>query len=356
VGIPTSAKYRFKIEYQSETIVPPSAGQILPIRGEVQRANVLVPNIREYGWTGTTLNPGIDPASLANDTSPNYIPNYTANTQWQLFNKSYAFSLDWDDYADKAAAISCEDYFYEMKYNKVYTTAQLIDEYRKGTGRARFIGIKEIAEQSCQGTNNPFPVTDGVRNFDFLFFLFNIVITLLTPVFFALILIAHIICFLWPVLRFILNVVLQVLLLAISTLCRAIRFLSFGLLKWKCPTLKAPQLPRQCPLAAIPLPNLSYPDCNACDCDSRPAGQPENIDTNEIENTTLLANTNQYAFFERLIPADSDGEMKETWASKYTYGFQSSMSGYDDGEGNATISRLRLWMIKKMREVTHSLR
>jgi hypothetical protein len=57
VGIPTSAKYRFKIEYQSETIVPPSAGQILPIRGEVQRANVLVPNIREYGWTGTTLNP-----------------------------------------------------------------------------------------------------------------------------------------------------------------------------------------------------------------------------------------------------------------------------------------------------------
>jgi len=335
VGIPTSAKYRFKIEYQSETTVPPSAGQILPIRGEVQRANVLVPNIREYGWTGTTLNPGIDPASLANDTSPNYIPNYTANTQWQLFNKSYAFSLDWDDYADKAAAISCEDYFYEMKYNKVYTTAQLIDEYRKGTGRARFIGIKEIAEQSCQGTNNPFPVTDGVRNFDFLFFLFNIVITLLTPVFFALILIAHVICFLWPVLRFILNVVLQVLLLAISTLCRAIRFLSFGLLKWKCPTLKAPQLPRRCPLAAIPLPNLSYPDCNACDCDSRPAGQPENVDLNEIENTTLLANTNQYAFFERLIPIDSDGEMKESWASKYTYGFQSSMSGYDDGEGNA---------------------
>ena len=87
------------------------------------------------------------------------------------FKKSYGLSLDWNDYADKNAAITCQDSFYEMKYNKVYTTAQLIDEYRNGNGRARFMGIKEVLDRGCESDTNKFPVNDGVRNFDIIFFL-----------------------------------------------------------------------------------------------------------------------------------------------------------------------------------------
>jgi len=168
IGIPTKGKYRFKIKYQSEQNGPTKQGTtLIPIQGEIQRANFLVPNIREYGWSGTTsTSPGIDPALYALNTSPYYDPNYTGNTYWQLFQKSYAFSLDWNDYADKEAAINCEDFFYSMKYNKVYTTSQFIEDYRKGTGRARFLGVKEILDRSCESENNKFPVNDGVRNFD----------------------------------------------------------------------------------------------------------------------------------------------------------------------------------------------
>ena len=90
--------------------------------------------------------------------NPYYDPNYTGNTYWQLFQKSYAFSLDWNDYADKEAAINCEDFFYSMKYNKVYTTSQFIEDYRKGTGRARFLGVKEILDRSCESENNKFEI------------------------------------------------------------------------------------------------------------------------------------------------------------------------------------------------------
>jgi len=102
------------------------------------------------------------------NTSPYYDSNYTGNTNWQLFQKSYAFSLDWDDYADKQAAINCQDFFYLMKYNKVYTTSQFIEDYRKGSGRARFLGIKEILNRSWESENNKFPVNDGVRKFFYL--------------------------------------------------------------------------------------------------------------------------------------------------------------------------------------------
>lgn len=340
VGIPTTAKYRFKMKYQSEESAIETPLTPFPnIAGSVQRANFLVPQIREYGWTGTSINPGIDPASFATDTSPNYNPNYTANTQWQLFNKSYAFSLNWNDYPDVPAAIACEDFFYKFKYNKVYTTSQLIDEYRKGTGRARFIGIKEILDRGCESETNKFPVTDGVRNFDFLFFLFDILITLLTPVFFSLIIVGHVICFLWPLLRLVLGGLLTVLVSTIRLLCIAVRFLSFGLLKLNCPATRIIRLPKACPLSQIPLPNLSYPDCQACDCESREAGQAEDSETNELGNTSLLANTNQYAFFEQLIAVDSGGDVKETWMSKYQYGFQSSMSGFDDGETNSDFTK-----------------
>jgi hypothetical protein len=67
--------------------------------------------------------------------------------------------------------IDCEDTFYEFQFNRVYTVSSLIDQYKKGA-RGRFIGIKEIDDSdSCDSTTNKFPVNDGFKNFDLLYFL-----------------------------------------------------------------------------------------------------------------------------------------------------------------------------------------
>ena len=133
------------------------------------RADYLVPNIKEYGW------------SLSQNEAP---------TSDLLQKQSYAFSLDWNDYGDTATtignqmiqeAINCEDRFFEMNFNRVYTVANFIDRWKWGYNRARHLGIKEITDRTCSTTTNRFPVNDGVRNFDFIFFLFNLLIKLLSP-------------------------------------------------------------------------------------------------------------------------------------------------------------------------------
>ena len=404
IGIPTKGKYRFKVKYQSEENGPPFEGdQFFPIVGEVQRANFIVPQIREYGWNGTTHNSGVDPSTKDTETIVDVdfvdptqivetksivIPSNTTvtipynkdleelnltvngvvrNEKWIefpnggtltievtkitteignppqtvgqnvtvevkqydydyiQFQKSYAFSLDWDEYADKQAAINCEDSFYLMNYNKVYTPSMMIDEYRKGYGRARFLGIKEILDRGCESETNKFPTNDGVRNFDLLFLIVNLVITLFTPLLFAVTVIGHVICFLWPVLRWIINLVATVILSVIIVLCYVVKALSFGLLKINCPKWQYITISKTCPLSAIPLPNISYPDCQACSCDEKPAGQAEGV-PEIVENTSILVNSTDYTFFNELVGTRND-EI-ENW-QKYQYGFQTVMSGND---------------------------
>ena len=161
-GIPTKAKYRFKIKWQqSEKVSEP-----------VKRGYFLVPNIREY-WNGTS-----DPGASSSDVQ-----------------KSYAFSLDWNDYVDPTSAINCDDTFYEFKYNKVYTISQLITEYRNGTLNGRYIGIKNITDDTCQSENNPFPANDGIFRFDVLYLLFLILMYILKPIIYSLTVTMHLIKF-----------------------------------------------------------------------------------------------------------------------------------------------------------------
>jgi hypothetical protein len=205
-GIPTKGKYRFKMKWQNEE----------GLQNSFQRANFLVPNVKEYGWSTSGNDPfdqatqtytyqiqpglvtgvtevqsfGFD-AGISFETSLNnssyeiYLngvlytgsqnsipfnvgdtiqivgtsvnPNVTQDFTFKvypetLFNllKSYAFSLDWDDYVNPQEAIDCEDTFYEFKYNKVYTTAMFLDRYKNGIGRARHLGIKEIDKTDPQ--------------------------------------------------------------------------------------------------------------------------------------------------------------------------------------------------------------
>ena len=214
IGIPTKSKYRFKIKWQ----------QANTPAEQTRRPYYLVPNIKEYSETKK--------------------------------HSSYYFGLDWtgytenflsgDDYNNRVNEIvNCEDTFYEFNFNRVYTVASLIDEYKEG-GRGRFIGIKEIDDDSCASTNNKFPVNDGFRNFDFLFFLFSIIMVIIQIIGPILLIVGHIVLYLYSLVK--------------SALCA---ICEFPLLGYVCRRLNI-----ECDKwdATIELPMITYPDCQACEC------------------------------------------------------------------------------------------
>jgi len=197
VGIPTRGKYRFKIKWnQSPKLSDP-----------IKRAYFLVPNIREYGWTSGGNDPGV--------SNPNVY-------------KSYAFSLDWDEYVDPQAAIDCEDYFYLMSFNKVYTVTQLIDQYRRGYLPNRTISIRNILDDACESENVKFPTNDAFYRFDSQYLLFIILLYIARPILYILLIVSHL-------------------------LAGLLYVLTFGSSLWR-------------KIANLRLPNLSYPDCDLCNC------------------------------------------------------------------------------------------
>jgi len=279
IGIPTKGKYRFRIQYQNE------AG----MENDIMRGDYLVPNIKEWGWTSSNIN-GPDTFTAA---------------QLDAQKKSYAFSLDWNDYGDLTTtlgqqmvqdAINCEDKFYEFTFNKVYTIANFVDRWKWGFNRSRHLGIKEITDRRCTTTNNRFPVNDGVRNFDFIFFLFNLFVTILTPVFVALIPILHLLALLWPILKWFLAILFPAFLVYQSVLFgvdAVSAWPAVGLAIWSgiksllflaaatAFAIKVAPLLVAFKFKGINLPMMSYPDCEACPCDSG------DLDTPEITGTAF---------------------------------------------------------------------
>jgi hypothetical protein len=139
VGIPTRAKYRFRISFDGTG-------------GEVRSGRYLVPNIREY-------------------------------TDEENYPKSYSFSDKLVDYPEVSTpqdvygspANKATDYFYEFVPNRVYSVANFIDNYRQNVNqggnrsansRWRFLGIKTInpaPESRCTDITKEFPVNDVFR-------------------------------------------------------------------------------------------------------------------------------------------------------------------------------------------------
>jgi hypothetical protein len=229
IGVPTTSKYRFKIKWQQ----PPD------LTAQTRRAYYLVPNIKEYGWTIPTEDPNI----VATDQIK------------RKLQSSYYFGLDWSGYTDGFLGneindrldevINCEDTFYEFKYNKVYTIASLIDQYKKG-GRGRFIGIKEIDDDSCSSSVNRFPVNDGFKNFDLLFFLFSILIQLFQFLSIPLLITAHFVTFLYSI--------------VVGGLCLLCSVPGFGFI---CNSIGLRCVKQR---FIIRLPMITYPNCQACSC------------------------------------------------------------------------------------------
>lgn len=236
IGVPTKSKYRFKIKW----------AQPNDLSLQTRRAYYLVPNVKEYGWS-----------------LPNVDPNYSDNVDVKRkLSSSYYFGLDWSGYTNGFSSqeinkrlteiINCEDTFYEFKYNKVYTVSELIDQYKKG-GRGRFIGIKEIDDSSCEGSTNKFPVNDGFKNFDLLFFLFSIILQIFQFVGVAVLISAHLVLGIY-------SIVIGALCLLCSIKIPIINVRPFGficnLLGIKCEKKNF----------TIRLPMITYPNCDACSC------------------------------------------------------------------------------------------
>jgi hypothetical protein len=273
-GIPTKAKYRFKVKWNQ----PPT------LRDPVKRGYFLVPNIKEYGWT------------TANDNDP--LLSSLTSQQYDEAIKSYAFSLDWNDYGDTGTtvgqemiqeAISCEDRFYEFTYNKVYTVSQFIDQFRKGIVSNRIIAIKDILEDTCESDNNKFPTNDANYRVDILYLFFYIFIFVMRYVLYLLLIIAHVLAFIAWILGFLLVLIIVPIYVAYILICKFIVFV-ISLLNGiylplgigsifniednfsPCPTKEDLQelvytlthLYEY--FTNLNLPNLTYPDCELCDC------------------------------------------------------------------------------------------
>jgi hypothetical protein len=369
-GIPTKGRYRFKFKWNNEG----------GLQNQFLRANFLVPNIKEHGWVNSGTDPldpnnsstftytipqgstngpiiplpGAGGLVLENTSNvedfniyingslytgdPNVIPIPTGTIQIdanptdpnlpQSFNftyyqsdyfdllRSYTFSLDWDDYVDPSSAINCDDTFYEFNYNKVYTTSMFLDRYKNGIGRAKHLGIKEIDNRTCKTTVNTFPVNDVIRNFDFIFFVFNILINILTIPIIVLLFVAHLILFIWPILKYLLIVLgiyfaydavrdgidlansiiegtafsplggpvvniglyFRIAAQALSVIFRFALSIAFIIFTIKY-LIRIKNFPR------IGLPMMSYPECTTCDCDCGTAVIDDDITTQSVQQS-----------------------------------------------------------------------
>ncbi len=284
IGIPTKGKYRFKVKWQQPN----------DLSLQTRRAYYLVPNVKEYGWS----NP---------DNDPTYSTNQDTLKQQQ---SSYYFGLDWSGYTNGFGVkkterldeiIDCEDTFYQFDFNKVYTVSSLIDQYKKGA-KGRFIGIKEIDDDSCDSSVNKFPVNDGFRNFDLLFFVFSILMIVIQPIGLIVITVAHIL--IW------LNNLFRSFLCSISKI-RIARFRPFK--KWR----------KYCGRKdfTIRLPMITYPDCQACDC-KQDLTESQDREENGGANG-VLSPVSSPEFYETLLTSvyfSADTENGSEFATMYSEG------------------------------------
>jgi hypothetical protein len=281
IGIPTRAKYRFKIKWEQ-----PAA-----LTTQTRRPNYLVPNIKEYGG-----------------------PNDTKRLE-----SSYYFGLAWSGYTNGFTgsqktnrlneAIDCEDTFYEFKFNRVYTVAGLIDQYKKGA-KGRFIGIKEIDNDDCSSSVNKFPVNDGFRNFDILFFVFSILFTIIQPIGISVLIIGHILIWLY-------NAVIG----AICSICnvRILRGRPFAFICRKF-GIKCDKKDY-----TIRLPMITYPDCQACECSS-------DIKTSSALNNTTASGSLTYlsyplSYSDKLVDYFSSSSIYSANTDSFVIAFSEALAG-----------------------------
>jgi hypothetical protein len=280
--------------------------------------------------------------SVVTESVPVVLRFLTYNYSYIQLQKSYSFSLDWDDYPNIDDALNCDDIFYVFNYNKVYTTAQLIDEYRKGTARGGFLSIKEILERSCESETNKFPINDGVRNFDLLYFIISILFLINSISLPILIIVYDIIKILW---EYIIKYLVFILVFIVSFFVDIVGFISYlfspsfarrvRAISRNIRSFASSVLDYQFP--AIKLPMITYPDCSTCDCGSDNFSEGGNyVDSNQ----SLLSDVNTPTIYERNQNIDGLTSDKDQYEQEYfneLYGqLAAGRSDADDKEWGRT--------------------
>jgi hypothetical protein len=366
LGIPTTGKYRFKVKWD----------QSPQISQQTKRAYFLVPNIKEYGWSSSDIDPinvnlydgndiitspdlyttEVSLFSIVNENDFNnyvYRINQTSNaeklqifypdgrqylsknfvndntnfqivwektdfetptqiqflrilkTRYQL-EQSYAFSLDWLDYANIDDAILCKDTFMEMYYNKVYTVSQMIDRYAGGLRPSSTIQVKNIQDSKCNGTYNKFPTNDVFYRTSYQFVFYNMLMESLKYILLGVIITMHVLAFLWLVLGPIIAAILWVVQVFIRGICGFLNWLrrKFNKAERECaPVSDFRSLIKNNPFLNINLALLIYTEdgCERCNC------SPDGItaDTSIISEyipyqdlqASILADTTSFEFY-----------------------------------------------------------
>lgn len=224
---------------------------------------------------------------------------------------SYAFSLSWYDYGTTQMiqeAIDCEDRFYELIYNKVYTVSQFLDRFSIQQSPEKTIQIKNILDNSCESENYPFPTNDVIYRTDVLFTIVNIFLSVFKFVLVALVPVIHMLAFLWPILAIVLSIIFSIYNLVVA-IC--------NIVKNDCPEpFNISILFENNPFKNIRLPLVLYTEdgCETCKCNS---GGVE-LDTTyadqiaafaqELEQTNIspLANLNLEEFWQGVSTGSSD--------------------------------------------------
>jgi hypothetical protein len=366
LGIPTTAKYRFKVKWD----------QSPQMSEQTKRAYFLVPNIKEYGWSSSDIDPINVSLYDSNDiiTSPdlytteatlfsivnendfnNYVYriNQTSNaeklqifypdgrqylsknfvngntnfqivwektdfetptqiqflrilkTRYQL-EQSYAFSLDWLDYANIDDAILCKDTFMEMYYNKVYTVSQMIDRYAGGLRPSSTIQVKNIQDSKCNGTYNKFPTNDVFYRTSYQFVFYNMLMELIKYILLGSIPTIHVLAFFWLVLGPIIAVILWVVQVFIRGICSFLNWLrrKFNKAERECaPVSDFRSLIKNNPFLNINLALLIYTEdgCERCNCSpdgiTADTGITSQYTPYQDFQVSVLADTTSFEFY-----------------------------------------------------------
>jgi hypothetical protein len=188
-----------------------------------------------------------------------------------LLDASYAFSLNWNDYANYQEAINCEDTFMELHFNKVYTISQLIDRYSTGLRPSKTVQIKNIQDPTCGGTTNKFPINDVFVRINFTYIFNSLLLDIFKWILLVMTVILHVISFLWIILARIIAAILLVVQLTIFIICNIVRTLQniFGGAGINCPPPSDfRSLLFDNPFRNITLPLLLYTEdgCERCNC------------------------------------------------------------------------------------------
>jgi hypothetical protein len=189
-----------------------------------------------------------------------------------LLEGSYAFSLDWNDYANPDEAIDCEDTFYEMQYNKVYTVSQFMDRYQTSRLLWNTNQIKYVNDEKCEATHNKFPVNDAYYRLDIFFIIINFVISLFKYQLIIYIAILHVLAFIYGVVIKAIDAFLKVLRKIVRGICNAVNWLrrKAGKSEKECPPKYVPPK-RKNPLTNLGIPLLLFTEdgCEFCKCSTQ---------------------------------------------------------------------------------------